>query len=96
MLPVVDGQTKASHYTAISNMLLFPFTIVLYLLTVSWSNLYGAIIVGVGIVLLNFRFLQANLELSRTADTSSAWKVFKLSVSYLFLILLLTVIGHIL
>ena len=96
MLPVVDGQTKASHYTAISNILLFPFTIILYLLTVSWSNLYGAIIVGVGIVLLNFRFLHANLELLRTADTSSAWKVFKLSVSYLFLILLLTVIGHIL
>ncbi|HYW00675.1 MAG TPA: heme o synthase [Candidatus Acidoferrum sp.] len=96
MLPVVDGQTKASLYTAISNILLFPFTIMLYLLTVSWSNIYGAAIVGVGIILLNFRFLQANLELSRTADTSSAWKVFKLSVSYLFLILLLTVIGHIL
>ena len=96
MLPVVDGLTKASLYTAISNILLFPFTIMLYLLTVSWSNLYGAIIVGVGIAFLNFRFLHANLELSRTADTSSAWKVFKLSVSYLFLILLLIVIGHIL
>ena len=95
MLPVVDGRTKASLYTAISNILLFPFTIMLYLLTVNWGNLVGAIIVGVGIILLNFRFLHANLELSRTADTSSAWKVFKLSVSYLFLILLLTVIGHI-
>ena len=95
MLPVVDGRTKASLYTAISNILLFPFTIMLYLLTVNWGNLFGAIIVGVGIILLNFRFLHANLELFRTADASSAWKVFKLSVSYLFLILLLTVIGHI-
>ena len=96
MLPVVVGQTKASLYTAASNALLFPFTIALYLLTVNWTNLYGASLVGILIVLLNIRFLQANLKLTRTADASSAWSVFKFSVSYLFIILLLTVIGHIL
>ena len=96
MLPVVDGQARASMCTAVSNVLLFPFTMILYMLTVNWSNLYVAALAGIGIVILNVRFLLANLKLSKIADTLSAWKVFKMSVSYLFLILLLTVVGHIL
>jgi len=96
MLPVVDGQARASMCTAVSNVLLFPFTMILYMLTVNWSNLYVAALAGIGIVILNVRFLLANLKLSKIADTLSAWKVFKMSVSYLFLILLLTVVGHLL
>jgi protoheme IX farnesyltransferase len=96
MLPVVDGQARASICTAVSNVLLFPFTMVLYMLTVNWSNLYVAALAGIGIVILNVRFLLANLKLSKMSDTLSAWNVFKMSVSYLFLILLLTVVGHIL
>ena len=96
MLPVVDGQARASMCTAVSNVLLFPFTMVLYMLTVNWSNLYVAALAGIGIVILNVRFLLANLKLSKMSDTLSAWNVFKMSVSYLFLILLLTVVGHIL
>ena len=95
MLPVVEGQSKASRYTALSNALLFPFTVSLYLLTVNWSNLPAAFAVGVAIVALNLRFLRENVKLARTADAQTAWRVFKLSVSFLFLTLLLTVIGHI-
>jgi protoheme IX farnesyltransferase len=96
MLPFVEGQTKASRYTAFSNILLFPFTVALYLLTVNWTNLPPALLAGGGIVVLNLIFLRANFKLARVADTQSAWKVFKLSASYLFLVLLLTVIGHVL
>ncbi len=95
MLPVVEGETRASLYTAFSNFLLFPFTIALYLLTVNWSNIVVATIVGLAVLALNVRFLLANLQLSRAADAKSAWKVFKLSAGYLFIILFLVVIGHV-
>jgi protoheme IX farnesyltransferase len=96
MLPVVEGVNRASFYTALSNVLLFPFTVALLLLTVNWSSIYPLLIVGGAIIALNLRFLMANIKLTRNPDSFSAWKVFKLSASYLFLTLILIVVGHIL
>ena len=95
MLPVVEGQTRASLYTAFSNALLFPFTIALYLLTVNWTNVLVATLVGFAVAALNVRFILANIQLSRLHDAMSAWRVFKLSASYLFIILCLIVLGHV-
>jgi len=96
MLPVVDGETRASAYTALSNILLFPFTVALYLLSANWSNVIVTTAVGLAVFALNFKFVLANIRLSRIADATSAWRVFKLSASYLFTILCLIVIVHIL
>ncbi len=96
MLPVVDGVSRASFYTALSNGLLFPFTLALYLLTVNWSNITVAVIVGAFVTALNLRFLVANIRLARMPSAVGAWKVFKLSAQYLFLMLALIVAGHVL
>ncbi len=96
MLPVVEGVSRASFYTALSNVLLFPFTVSLFLLTANWNNLISALVVGALLVALNVRFLLANLRLSRTPNAMNAWKVFKQSAVYLFVILFLIVAGHIL
>jgi heme O synthase-like polyprenyltransferase len=63
---------------------------------VNWSSIYTVMIVGGAIVALNLRFLIANIRLAKKPDSFGAWKVFKLSASYLFLTLILIVIGHIL
>lgn len=96
MLPVVEGINRASLYTALANVLLFPFTVALYLLTVDWSNDVAAVAVGTVLIAINIRFLIANLRLARVPDQLKAWKVFKLSVQYLFFVLILIVVGHIL
>jgi len=96
MLPVVEGVNRASFLTALSNVLLFPFTVALLFLTVNWSSIYIVVIVGGAIIALNLRFLIANIKLTKKPDSFSAWKVFKLSTSYLFVTLILIVIGHIL
>jgi protoheme IX farnesyltransferase len=96
MLPVVEGVSRASLYTALSNVLLFPFTIALFLLTVNWSSAISSLAVGALVIALNVRFLLANIRLTRVHDAMSAWRVFKQSAGYLFLMLLLIVAGHIL
>jgi protoheme IX farnesyltransferase len=96
MLPAVEGVGKASFHTALSNILLFPFTLALFLLTVNWNNLVVAVAVGVLLVALNLRFLVANVRLARFPDQFNAWKVFKFSVQYLFLALILVVAAHVL
>jgi len=95
MLPVVEGISRASLYTALSNVLLFPFTIALFILTVNWSNAITLVAVGAVLVAPNVRFLAANIQLARVPDHFKAWKVFKLSTQFLFLTLVLIVIGHI-
>jgi len=94
MLPVVEGQARASLYTALSNVLLFPFTIALYFMTVSWTSVLAAVLVGLSIVVLNVRFVAANIRLSKLHDAPNAWRVFKMSASYLFIMLCLVVLGH--
>jgi len=94
MLPVVEGEARASLYTAFSNVLLFPFTIALYCMTVNWSNVLVATLVGLAIVVLNVRFVVANVRLSKLHDRLNAWRVFKMSASYLFIMLCLVVLGH--
>jgi heme O synthase-like polyprenyltransferase len=47
-------------------------------------------------VLLNARFLVANLRLARSPGAMNAWKVFKFSAQYLFIMLVLIVLGHVL
>jgi protoheme IX farnesyltransferase len=94
MLPVIEGVKRASFYTALSNVLLFPFTVALFLLTVNWSNLVVLAIVGIILTALNCRFVLSNLRLARAPDQFKAWKVFKLSAQYLFFTLILVVLGH--
>lgn len=96
MLPVVEGIHRSSLYTALSNVLLFPFTLVLFLLTANWGIPVVAILVGVALVALNIRFAAANVKLTLEPDPLGAWRVFKLSAQYLFLTLSLIVIAHIL
>jgi protoheme IX farnesyltransferase len=96
MLPVVEGTSRSSFYTALSNVLLFPFTIALFLLTANWMSLTVAVGVGIALVALNIRFVVANIRLTRNPNPFGAWKVFKLSAQYLFLALSLLVVGHIL
>jgi len=96
MLPVVEGVSRASYYTALSNILLFPFTIALFLLTVNWGNVIAVAVIGAVLVAINARFSVANIRLARLPDQIKAWKVFKLSTQYLFLVLMLIVVGHIL
>jgi len=96
MMPVVEGINRASLYTALSNFLLFPFTAWLFLLTVNWSTLLVPIFVGAVLVALNAKFLFANIRLMKEQNETSAWRVFKLSAGYLFITLVLIVVGHIL
>jgi protoheme IX farnesyltransferase len=96
MLPVVEGIGRSSLYTAISNILLFPFTISLFLLTANWGSLIVALLIGFALVALNIKFVAANIRLVRDPNPFGAWRVFKLSAQYLFLTLILIVVGHIL
>ena len=96
MLPIVEGTRRSSFYTALSNVLLFPFTLALFLLTANWSNLVPTLLVAIAVVALNARFVVANVRLAKEPDTFGAWRVFKLSAQYLFLVLSLIVFAHIL
>lgn len=95
MLPVVEGMYRASLYTALSNLLLFPFTMLLFILTANWNNWILTFGVGSSLVVLNLKFLTVNLELTHRHDPLSAWRVFKLSAVYLFLALGLIVLGRV-
>jgi heme O synthase-like polyprenyltransferase len=96
MLPVIEGVRRSSLYTALSNVLLFPFTTALFFLTANWSSLPITALAGFALVALNAKFVAANIRLARDPSPFTAWKVFKLSAQYLFLTLILIVIGHIL
>ncbi|HUK50884.1 MAG TPA: hypothetical protein VLV18_07590, partial [Terriglobales bacterium] len=93
---IVEGTRRSSFYTALSNVLLFPFTLALFLLTANWSNLVPTLLVAIAVVALNARFVVANVRLAKEPDTFGAWRVFKLSAQYLFLVLSLIVFAHIL
>lgn len=94
MLPVVDGEKTSALYTAISNVALFPFTLGLFMLTAQGNILLLALIGGL-LVIFNLRFAIANLAMIKNPAPPSAWRVFKMSISYLFVILSLVVVAHI-
>jgi heme o synthase len=94
MLPVVDGAHKSAIYTALSNIALFPFTLGLFVLTASRSNTIALLILGIALVAFNARFLMANLRMIKNPVPLNAWRVFKMSISYLFVILLIVVAAH--
>jgi protoheme IX farnesyltransferase len=95
MLPVVEGLNRSSFYTALSNIMLFPFTMALLVLTVNWNNIIAVVLVVTSLIALNVKFIGANMELKRNPGPFNAWRVFKLSALYLFLTLILIVIGHV-
>jgi protoheme IX farnesyltransferase len=94
MLPVVDGPRRTAVYTALSNVALFPFTLGLFALTVYEGNLYAAMIFGAFLVAFNVWFLIANVRMIKDVGSMNAWRVFKMSTSYLFVVLLLVVMAH--
>lgn len=94
MLPVVDNAKTSSLYTAISNVALFPFTLGLFMLTAR-GNILLVMLLGGLLVVFNLRFLAANWIMLRNPAPMSAWHVFKMSISYLFVILSLVVVAHI-
>jgi protoheme IX farnesyltransferase len=94
MLPVVDGAHKSAIYTALSNIALFPFTVGLFALTASRANYIALIILGIALVAFNARFLLANFRMIKNPIPTNAWRVFKMSISYLFVILLIVVLAH--
>ena len=95
MLPVVDGMRTSAVYTALSNLALFPFTLGLFAMTASTTNILAVIILGVALTAFNARFLVANLRMIKNPIPTNAWRVFKMSISYLFVILLIVVAAHI-
>jgi protoheme IX farnesyltransferase len=94
MLPVVDGVNRSALYTALSNIALFPFTLGLFALTANQGNLIALILLGFALVAFNVRFVIANLRMTKNPTPTSAWRVFKMSISYLFVTLLLIVTAH--
>jgi protoheme IX farnesyltransferase len=95
MLPVVEGINRTSVYAAVSNALLFPFTILLFALSVAWYNIPVAAITAAILVGLNIRFLLANIRMVKQPAPLNAWRVFKLSAQYLFIVMILVVVAHI-
>jgi protoheme IX farnesyltransferase len=94
MLPVVDGVKTSAFYTALSNIALFPFTLGLFTLTADKGNLLALTALGGILVAYNLRFLAANLKMMKHPAPTSAWRVFKMSIVYLFVVLLLIVAAH--
>ncbi len=94
MLPAVDGIQKSVRCTALSNITLFPFTVGLFALTAARANVYLFLILLTALVAFNLRFSLANLRMLKDPEPMSAWRVFKMSISYLFVILLLVVVAH--
>lgn len=94
MLPVVDGVKRGSIYTALSNIALFPFTLELFALTANQGNIFVLITLAAVLIALNLRFVIANLRMIKSPGPMSAWRVFKMSISYLFVVLLLVVAAH--
>jgi protoheme IX farnesyltransferase len=94
MLPVVDGVEASARYTTLSNAALFPFTLGLFALTASRENILALSILGGALVAYNARFLLANFKMMRDPVPTNAWRVFKMSISYLFVILLIVVTAH--
>ncbi|HUK50363.1 MAG TPA: heme o synthase [Terriglobales bacterium] len=94
MLPVVEGAHKSAIYTALSNIALFPFTVGLFALTASRSNYIALLALGIALVAFNARFMTANFHMIKTPSPTNAWRVFKMSISYLFIILLIIVAAH--
>lgn len=94
MLPVVDGAQRTAFYTAVSNVALFPFTIGLFALTAYEGNIFATILLGSVLVAFNVWFLIANLKMMKNPASMNAWRVFKMSTSYLFVVLLLVVTAH--
>jgi len=94
MLPVVDGVQKSAVYAAVSNIALFPFTVGLFVLTAYQGNIWAFILLGGILIAYNVRFLAANLRMIKHPAPMSAWRVFKMSIVYLFVVLLLIVAAH--
>ena len=94
MLPVVDGARTSAIYTALANVALFPFTLALFALTASTKNILAVIALGVALIAYNARFIVANLRMISNPVPTNAWRVFKMSISYLFVTLLLIVTAH--
>jgi protoheme IX farnesyltransferase len=94
MLPVVDGAHTSAVYTALSNAALFPFTIALFALTASRANILALVILAIVLIAFNARFLIANMRMIKNPVPINAWRVFKMSISYLFVILLIVVAAH--
>jgi protoheme IX farnesyltransferase len=94
MLPVVDGAHISAIYTALSNIALFPFTLGLFTLTASRGNILVLVVLGIALIAFNARFLAANVRMIKSPVPTNAWRVFKMSISYLFVILLIVVAAH--
>ena len=94
MLPVVDGARTSAVYTALSNLALFPFTLGLFALTASTQNTLALVALGIALIAFNARFLVANLRMIKNPVPTNAWRVFKMSISYLFVIMLIVVAAH--
>lgn len=94
MLPVVNGLRTSALYTALANLALFPFTVGLFLSTAYRVNVLAFALLGLALIAFNVRFVIANLRLIRNPSSMSAWRVFKMSISYLFVILMIVVAAH--
>jgi protoheme IX farnesyltransferase len=85
-LPTVYGVRIASRWTALSNMVLIPLSIIPYALGIlGQTYLFISLIIGLIV-------LTANIELYFTPTAQKAWTAFKLSSPYLAIVYLAVVI----
>lgn len=79
-LPVIYGKRVASRYTAISAMILVPFSVLPYVLgIVGQAYLFISLIIGAIV-------LRANIKLYFAPTAQTAWAAFKISSPYLAII----------
>lgn len=79
-LPVIYGERMASRYTAISAMILVPFSVLPYVLgIVGQAYLFISLIIGAIV-------LRANIKLYFAPTAQTAWATFKISSPYLAII----------
>ena len=85
-LSTVYGEKAASKWTALANMVLFPLSIIPYLLGIL-NEVYLFISLIIGVIVLT-----ANIKLYFSPTTRTAWTVFKLSSPYLATVYLTSVV----
>lgn len=85
-LSTVYGEKEASKWTALSNMALFPLSIIPYLLGIL-NEVYLFISLIIGAIVLT-----VNIKLYFSPTTQNAWTVFKLSSPYLAIVYLAAIV----
>ena len=86
MLPVVIGPAAALRLITLFSLILVPFSVALYLLG------YFGLIYGVVAITSGLAILAGNLGVLYKPTETNAWRMFKVSSPYLFLLFVTMII----